>query len=321
MSGKEFLTAAVAGYEIGPRVGLCMGPEHIAQGWHSGATLGVFSAAAGAARGLKLDVDKTVHALGIAGTQAAGLMAAQYGAMVKRMHAGRSSQSGLYGALFADAGLHRHRQRAGKRIRRLLHDVLALDRPLQARRAHRGLRLGVADDGRRAQVLFVRRQQPHDARRDPRSCSRSARSAPTTSKNRRARLAGHDGPRRLEIRAAGAHLRAAQPALLRRDLLLEGDCFVDQFTEDKVADPLRMKHAEKVDGEARRRDHRQGLEVPPHGARRGHLNDGTRMERTGRSRARQRKQFRVRSRSVRKIREARRRALPKAQVESCATRC
>ena len=95
MSGREFLASAVAGYEIGPRVGICMGPEHIAQGWHSGATLGVFSAAAGAARGLKLDTDKTVHALGIAGTQAAGLMAAQYGAMVKRMHAGRSSQSGL----------------------------------------------------------------------------------------------------------------------------------------------------------------------------------------------------------------------------------
>ena len=104
MSGREFLTAAVAGYEIGPRVGLCMGPEHIAQGWHSGATLGVFSAAAGAARGLRLNVDKTVHALGIAGTQAAGLMAAQYGAMVKRFHAGRSSQSGLYGALLAQAG-------------------------------------------------------------------------------------------------------------------------------------------------------------------------------------------------------------------------
>src|SRR3954468_4689473 len=104
ISGREFLAAAVAGYEIGPRVGICMGPEHIAQGWHSGATLGVFSAAAGAARGLKLDADKTVHALGIAGTQAAGLMAAQYGAMVKRMHAGRSSQSGLYGALFAEGG-------------------------------------------------------------------------------------------------------------------------------------------------------------------------------------------------------------------------
>src|SRR6476660_886719 len=104
LSGREFLAAAVAGYEIGPRVGICMGQEHIGQGWHSGATLGVFSAAAGAARGLKLDADKTVHALGIAGTQSAGLMAAQYGAMVKRMHAGRSSQSGLYGALLAKGG-------------------------------------------------------------------------------------------------------------------------------------------------------------------------------------------------------------------------
>src|SRR6266852_596417 len=104
LSGEEFLVAAVAGYEIGPRVGLCMGPEHIAQGWHSGATVGVFSAAAGAARGLALDPGRTVHALGIAGTQAAGLMAAQYGSMVKRMHAGRSSQSGLYGALLAEQG-------------------------------------------------------------------------------------------------------------------------------------------------------------------------------------------------------------------------
>jgi aconitate decarboxylase len=104
MSGREFLTAAAAGYEIGPRVGLCMGPEHIGQGWHSGATVGVFSAAAAASRALQLTPEQTVHALGIAGTQSAGLMAAQYGAMVKRMHAGRSAQSGLYGALLAQQG-------------------------------------------------------------------------------------------------------------------------------------------------------------------------------------------------------------------------
>jgi len=104
LSGRDFLTAAVAGYEIGPRVGLCMGQEHIGQGWHSGATVGIFSAAAGAARGLALDADRTVHALGVAGTQSSGLMAAQYGAMVKRMHAGRAAQSGLYGALLASQG-------------------------------------------------------------------------------------------------------------------------------------------------------------------------------------------------------------------------
>ena len=104
LSGRDFLTAAVAGYEIGPRVGLCMGQEHIGQGWHSGATVGIFSAAAGAARALGLDAERTVHALGIAGTQSSGLMAAQYGAMVKRMHAGRAAQSGLYGALLAANG-------------------------------------------------------------------------------------------------------------------------------------------------------------------------------------------------------------------------
>ena len=104
LSGREFLTAAVAGYEIGPRVGICMGPEHIAQGWHSGATVGVYASAAAAARAMNLDADKTVHALGIAGTQSCGLMAAQFGSMVKRMHAGRAAQSGLYAAELADAG-------------------------------------------------------------------------------------------------------------------------------------------------------------------------------------------------------------------------
>jgi 2-methylcitrate dehydratase PrpD len=104
LSGRDFLASAVAGYEIGPRVGKCMGPQHIGQGWHSGATVGVFSAVSGAAAALRLSSEHAVHALGIAGTQSSGLMAAQYGAMVKRMHAGRAAQSGLYGALLAQAG-------------------------------------------------------------------------------------------------------------------------------------------------------------------------------------------------------------------------
>jgi len=42
MSGRDFLTAAVAGYEVGPRVGNVYGTEHIVQGWHSGATVAFF---------------------------------------------------------------------------------------------------------------------------------------------------------------------------------------------------------------------------------------------------------------------------------------
>src|ERR1700730_3657624 len=97
IAGRDFLTAAVAGYETGPRVGICMGAEHLAQGWHSAATVGVFSSGSAAAAAPRLSEEQTVHALGIAGTQASGLMAAQYGSMVKRMHAGRAAQSGLYG--------------------------------------------------------------------------------------------------------------------------------------------------------------------------------------------------------------------------------
>ena len=60
MDGKEFLAAALAGYETGPRVGMCMGQEHIGQGWHSGATVGVFAAAAAGARALALSPEQTV---------------------------------------------------------------------------------------------------------------------------------------------------------------------------------------------------------------------------------------------------------------------
>ena len=104
ISGHDFLRAAIVGYEVGPRVGLCMGQEHIGQGWHSGATVGVFSAVAGAANLLELTPEETLHAIGIAGTQSSGLMAAQFGAMVKRMHAGKSAHSGLLAALLAKEG-------------------------------------------------------------------------------------------------------------------------------------------------------------------------------------------------------------------------
>jgi 2-methylcitrate dehydratase PrpD len=62
--------------------------------------------AAAAAAGLLLGLtpEQMHHALGIAGSQSAGLMAAQYGSMVKRFHAGKASQSGVYGALLARRG-------------------------------------------------------------------------------------------------------------------------------------------------------------------------------------------------------------------------
>jgi len=104
ISGKKFLTAAVAGYEVGPRVGMCMGPFHLGQGWHSGATVGSFAGAAASASLLGLSEESTIDALGIAGTMTSGIMAVQYGAMVKRMNHGRSAQNGLSAGVLASVG-------------------------------------------------------------------------------------------------------------------------------------------------------------------------------------------------------------------------
>ncbi|TSD58668.1 MmgE/PrpD family protein [Aeromicrobium piscarium] len=105
VSGKETLTALIAGYEVGPRVGLALhGAEMLSRGWHSGAVFGTHASAATSARLRRLDPARIEDALGLAGTQSAGLMAAQYEAMSKRMHHGFSSRNGLYAAALAEAG-------------------------------------------------------------------------------------------------------------------------------------------------------------------------------------------------------------------------
>jgi 2-methylcitrate dehydratase PrpD len=104
VSGRDFLAAVVAGYEVALRVGLAATGSHFLRGYHFQGTCGAFGAAATAAHVLGLDEEQTRHALGIAGSQAAGLMAAQEGAMAKRMHGGRAAQSGVYSALLAARG-------------------------------------------------------------------------------------------------------------------------------------------------------------------------------------------------------------------------
>jgi aconitate decarboxylase len=104
VSGRALLTAVVVGYEVAARIGESLGVAHLLQGWHPTGTHGVVGAAAAAGSVLGLDCARMQHALGVSGSQAGGLMAAQYGSMVKRFHAGRAAQSGVYSALLADRG-------------------------------------------------------------------------------------------------------------------------------------------------------------------------------------------------------------------------
>ena len=104
LSGRDILTAMVAGYEVGTRVGNAATMSLFFRGFHPQGTSGAFVAAGTAARALGLDAGQFQHALGITGSQAGGLMAAQEGAMVKRFHCGRAAQSGVYAAQLAKDG-------------------------------------------------------------------------------------------------------------------------------------------------------------------------------------------------------------------------
>ena len=104
LTGRDMVTAMVAGYEVGTRIGNAATMSLFMRGFHPQGTSGVFVAAATAAHMLRLGAEQTQQALGIAGSQAAGLMAAQEGAMVKRFHSGRAAQSGVYAAFLAQRG-------------------------------------------------------------------------------------------------------------------------------------------------------------------------------------------------------------------------
>jgi len=102
-SGREVATAFVAGYETTCRIGAALQPGHYNLGFHSTGTIGSFGAAAACARLLGLDAETTAIALGIAGTQAAGLKS-QFGTMCKPFHAGKAAQCGLLAARLAARG-------------------------------------------------------------------------------------------------------------------------------------------------------------------------------------------------------------------------
>ena len=102
-SGREVATALVAGYETACRFGAALRPGHYNLGFHSTGTIGSFGAAAACARLLGLDAKTTAIALGIAGTQAAGLKS-QFGTMCKPFHAGKAAQNGLLAARLAARG-------------------------------------------------------------------------------------------------------------------------------------------------------------------------------------------------------------------------
>ncbi|MGE7920919.1 MmgE/PrpD family protein [Viridibacillus sp. NPDC093762] len=103
-SGKDLITAIVAGYEVAYRVGETVSPSHYYY-FHNTATCGTFGATAAVAKLLKLNENQIVDALGSAGTQAAGLWEfIEDGAMSKQLHPGKAAMHGVLSCLLAQKG-------------------------------------------------------------------------------------------------------------------------------------------------------------------------------------------------------------------------
>ncbi len=100
-SGRQLLTAAVAGYEVGIRVGEFLGRSHY-KVFHTTGTAGTLAAAATAGHLLGLDAARMQHAFGSAGTQAAGLWEfLRTAADSKQLHTAHAAAAGLMAAWIA----------------------------------------------------------------------------------------------------------------------------------------------------------------------------------------------------------------------------
>jgi 2-methylcitrate dehydratase PrpD len=106
-SGRDLITAIVAGIEVMFRIGNATlhTPEHI--GFHAPGLTGPFGSAAACASLLRLSAGETANAFGIAGSLAGGLLAfakAGSGGMIKRLHLGRAAEGGVLAARLAQRG-------------------------------------------------------------------------------------------------------------------------------------------------------------------------------------------------------------------------
>lgn len=104
LSGREVISAFVAGFETEALIGQLMKPSHYARGFHATATVGAFGATAAVARALGLADKQWAHAFGIAGSSASGLKS-MFGTMAKPLQVGAAAEYGVRAATMAARGV------------------------------------------------------------------------------------------------------------------------------------------------------------------------------------------------------------------------
>jgi len=262
--GRELLVAHIAGMEVCSRVGLAAGPSTLNRGWHNYGAIGIFGAAVGAARILGLSEVQTRHTMGIAGSLASGLMAAQYGSMVKRMHGGQAAHNGVKAAVLAHEGFtgisHIFDSGYGNYLPSFADTwkTEEISRDL-------GSRWETLSVGHKRFASCGSTHSTIDVLLDLRSrhgfeASSVERVRITCSSSNLSHVGWPYEPDTVTTAQMNLHYGAAVA-------LVDGDCFVDQFATERLADPRVLALVDKIvieadpDIDSRGRSHRQEVTV------------------------------------------------------------
>ncbi|KZX12426.1 MmgE/PrpD family protein [Methanobrevibacter oralis] len=105
LTGKEFIEGVIVGYEVGILLGKIVNPKHRNNGFHTTGTIGTIISGVVASKLLNLDEEQIINALGLCGTQAAGLLESDHGgSMGKVLHVGKAVYNGILSTFLSRNG-------------------------------------------------------------------------------------------------------------------------------------------------------------------------------------------------------------------------
>lgn len=245
LSGKDLITAFILAFEVFARIGYGVGRIHYDRGWHSTSTLGRFGATAGVCKLLNLNVEQIINAFGIAGTQAGGVRQV-FGTMCKPFHPGKSSMDGVLSAFLAEKGFT-----SSKEI------IEGKQGFLEIFSGDMGAEKILTDLGTTYHILNITFKLYA-------SCGFTHSTIDLLREIRRENKFNVDDVKEIKIDVNRIALDAAGKTEPETGLegkfsfnhcaavaLAEGSAGIDQFTDDKVRDPLLVKLRRKVKTTAR----------------------------------------------------------------------
>jgi len=246
VSGKDFLTAATLAYEVSCRVAAPVGMEIAHRGFNNTGSCCVFGSTAAVGRMIGLDVEQMKNAMGIAGNWAGGLQAVQFAAMAKRIVPSRSSEGAILGALLAKDGFTGiedvFENRFGGFYNCFTDDVYDKQRTVgelgdRWELMGIGLKFYSTCRSKHTTIGALRRfmaQHPHVTADDIEKIT-----VHTTSITHKYSVSADAITSVVAAQISHPYCCAVT--------ILEGNAFVDQFTEQKIRDPKILELAHKVE--------------------------------------------------------------------------